>query len=60
MMLGPLNLSKHSLEILSEISAMLLLPDMIDMLANEQAESIQAFISLKLEQFIQSKLDWRG
>lgn len=59
MMLGPAKLDKSSLEVLSEISAMLLLPEMIAMLENGDTASIKAFISQKLEQYIKTKMDWR-
>ncbi|WP_054026149.1 BglG family transcription antiterminator [Bacillus sp. FJAT-28004] len=59
MMLGPLKLDSYSLELLSEISAMLLLPDLLTLLAHDHAASIKLFISKKLEQYIKTKLDWR-
>lgn len=59
MMLGPLKLDKYSLELLSEISAMLLLPDLLTLLENGDAASIQLFISRKLESYIKTKLEWR-
>ncbi|NIK78199.1 mannitol operon transcriptional antiterminator [Paenibacillus castaneae] len=59
MMLGPLKLDSYSLELLSEISAMLLLPDLLALLAHGHAASIKLFISQKLEHYIKTKLDWR-
>ncbi|RCW47904.1 BglG family transcription antiterminator [Paenibacillus prosopidis] len=59
MMLGPVKLDKSSLEVLSEISAMLLLPEMIAVLEHDPAESIKLFISQKLELYIKTKMDWR-
>lgn len=59
MMLGPLNPGKYALEILSEISAMLLLPDTVEALTSGDTSSIKAFISHKLELYIKTKLDWR-
>ncbi|MDQ0112161.1 BglG family transcription antiterminator [Paenibacillus harenae] len=59
MMLGPAKLDKSSLEVLSEISAMLLLPEMIAVLEHDPAESIKSFISQKLELYIKTKMDWR-
>lgn len=59
MMLGPLKLDSYSLELLSEISAMLLLPDLLTLLAHDDAAGIKLFISKKLEQYIKTKLDWR-
>ncbi|MBD2872425.1 BglG family transcription antiterminator [Paenibacillus arenilitoris] len=60
MMLGPAKPGKYSLEILSEISAMLLLPDMIEVLSNGDEAGMKTFISRKLEHYIKTKLDWRG
>ncbi|WP_139991053.1 BglG family transcription antiterminator [Paenibacillus paridis] len=59
MMLGPMKLDPYSLELLSEISAMLLLPELLTVLAHGHAASIKLFISKKLEAYIKTKLDWR-
>lgn len=59
LMLAPNELGKQSLEILSEVSAMLLLPEMIRLLEREDAETIKAFISREFEKYIKSKLEWR-
>lgn len=60
-MLGPRELSKEGLEVLSEISAMLLLPDMIRMLENGTTEQIRQFISNELAGFfLKIKWKWRG
>ncbi|WP_053373026.1 BglG family transcription antiterminator [Paenibacillus sp. FJAT-27812] len=59
MMLGPLKLDAYSLELLSEISAMLLLPDLLAVLENDDTAGIKLFISKKLEHYIKTKLDWR-
>ncbi|WP_419876198.1 BglG family transcription antiterminator [Candidatus Pristimantibacillus sp. PTI5] len=59
MMLGPLKLDTYSLELLSEISAMLLLPELLTVLVHGNAASIKLFISKKLEHYIKTKLDWR-
>ncbi|HUC91052.1 MAG TPA: BglG family transcription antiterminator [Paenibacillus sp.] len=59
LMLGPKRLGKESLEVLSEISAMLLLPEMIDLLRRADAEAIKTFLSQQLEQYIKNKMDWR-
>lgn len=49
LMLAPLELDRASLEVLSEVSAMLLQPEMIRQLEQEEAGSIKAFISQGLE-----------
>lgn len=59
MMLGPLKLDTYSLELLSEISAMLLLPELLTVLEHGNTASIKLFISKKLEHYIKTKLDWR-
>lgn len=59
MMLGPLKLDSYSLELLSEISAMLLLPELLAVLAHDHTAGIKLFISKKLEHYIKTKLDWR-
>lgn len=56
LMLGPRELSKEGLEVLSEISALLLLPDMIRMLESGSAEQIKQFISNELAVFVENKL----
>ncbi|ALS24120.1 MULTISPECIES: BglG family transcription antiterminator [Paenibacillus] len=57
LMLGPRELSKEGLEVLSEISAMLLLPDMIRMLENGTTEQIRQFISNELAGFFENKME---
>ncbi len=59
MMLAPLKLDAYSLELLSEISAMLLMPELIVLLAEGEEASIKRLISKKLESYIKTKLDWR-
>jgi mannitol operon transcriptional antiterminator len=59
LMLGPVQLGKQSLEVLSEISAALLLPETIELLAAEDAESIKDYFSQQLETYIKTTLDWR-
>jgi len=59
LMLAPLELDRVSLEVLSEVSAMLLLPEMIRQLEEEEGESIKAFISQELEALIKTKWEWR-
>jgi mannitol operon transcriptional antiterminator len=58
LMLAPTTLNKQALEVLSEISAMLLLPKMIELLEEGDTEIIRAFISRNMEAFIKTKLEW--
>ncbi|WP_167747208.1 BglG family transcription antiterminator [Cohnella luojiensis] len=58
LMLAPLTLNKQALEVLSEISAMLLLPEMIKLLEDGDTEIIRAFISQTMEAYIKTKLEW--
>lgn len=57
LMLAPRQVEKHSLELLSEISAMLLLPELTQLLQHAETEEIKAFISTQLEKHI--KQNWR-
>lgn len=59
LMLAPKTLSKPGLEVLSEISAMLLLPELIRLLEQEGEEAIRAFLSRNLEVYIKNKMEWR-
>lgn len=59
LMLGPMQLEKASLELLSEISGMLLLTEMITLLEEGSKEEIRSFISRQLEKYMIRKLDWR-
>lgn len=59
LMLAPMNLPRESLEVLSEISAMLLLPEFIDQLKTADREGIRESMAEHLEQFIQTKMEWR-
>ncbi|GAA0134393.1 mannitol operon transcriptional activator MtlR [Paenibacillus sp. YSY-4.3] len=59
LMLGPMKLDKASLEVLSEISGMLLLTDMVMLLEEGSKDEIKGFISGQLEKYIIRKLDWR-
>lgn len=59
LMLAPKRLDKYSLEILSELSAMLLLPELIQLLQHAEAAQIKSFISNQLEQHFKHKLNWR-
>lgn len=55
LMLAPRDLSRPGLEVLSEISAMLLLPELIRLLEEADAEEIKAFVSQELEDFMRQK-----
>jgi mannitol operon transcriptional antiterminator len=57
LMLAPLTLSRESLEILSEVSASLLLPEMIYVLDNGSSEEIRQFLSNRLLDFVQNKIE---
>ncbi|MBP1157416.1 MULTISPECIES: BglG family transcription antiterminator [unclassified Paenibacillus] len=57
LMLGPRELSKEGLEVLSEISALLLRPDMIRMLESGTTEQIKQFISNELAVFFENKTE---
>lgn len=59
LMLGPKEMSKQTVEILSEVSAMLLLPDMIDVLKEEDEAAIKQFISQQFSEFTKIKFEWR-
>lgn len=52
LMLAPRELSRPGLEVLSEISAMLLLPELIRLLEVANAEEIKAFVSQELEDYM--------
>jgi mannitol operon transcriptional antiterminator len=56
-MLGPRELSKESLEVLSEISALLLIPEMIRLLEQGTTEQIKQFISGQLAGFFENKME---
>jgi len=58
-MLGPLELDRQSLEVLSEFSVMLLEPSVIKRLSSDDEASIKQFYSERFEQFIKTKLEWR-
>lgn len=59
LMLAPRQLDQSGLEILSEISAMLLMPEMITVLQSGALLNIKTYISSQLEKYIKNKLDWR-
>lgn len=59
LMLAPRQLDKYSLEILSEISAMLLLPELTELLQHGETSQVKSFISTQLEKHIKQKLNWR-
>ncbi|MGR6764772.1 BglG family transcription antiterminator [Paenibacillus sp. T2-29] len=56
LMLGPRELPKESLEVLSEISALLLQEDMITLLEHGSRDQIANYISTELAEFFHSKL----
>lgn len=58
LMLAPLEIGRSMLEVLSEISAMLLQPEFVQLLEQGDADAIKRFMSRELEEFIESK--WRG
>ncbi|WP_367903418.1 BglG family transcription antiterminator [Paenibacillus sp. PL2-23] len=58
LMLAPDKVSRPMLEVLSEISAMLLQQPFVELLAEGNGEAIKLYLSQELEAFIQSK--WRG
>ncbi|NOV04332.1 BglG family transcription antiterminator [Paenibacillus planticolens] len=55
LMLGPQELSKESLEVLSEISSYLLIPQMIELLKEGSQQEIKQFLSQELEAFLENK-----
>ncbi|MDD9267277.1 BglG family transcription antiterminator [Paenibacillus sp. GCM10023248] len=55
LMLGPQQLSKESLEVLSEISSYLLIPQMIELLKEGSQSEIKQFLSQELEGFLENK-----
>ncbi|MBO7742716.1 BglG family transcription antiterminator [Paenibacillus sp. MWE-103] len=55
LMLGPRELAKESLEVLSEISSYLLVPRMIELLRDGGEQEIKEYLSQELEQFLETK-----
>ncbi|MFD0698697.1 BglG family transcription antiterminator [Paenibacillus sp. GCM10027628] len=55
LMLGPRELSKESLEVLSEISSYLLIPEMIELLKTGSGQEIKQYLSQELAAFLESK-----
>ncbi|ULL18394.1 PRD domain-containing protein [Paenibacillus sp. H1-7] len=55
LMLGPQELPKESLEVLSEISSYLLLPEMIELLRTGEQSEIKQFLSRELTAFLENK-----
>lgn len=55
LMLGPQELSKESLEVLSEISSFLLIPEMIELLKLGSQSEIKHFLSQELAAFLENK-----
>ncbi|MEX1029761.1 MAG: BglG family transcription antiterminator [Paenibacillaceae bacterium] len=60
LMLGPMEMDRQTLEVLSEISAMLLESSVIHSLETQDEEAVKQLLSNKFSNFIQTKLDWRG
>lgn len=58
LMLGPKEMDKQTLEILSEFSVMLLEPGVVKRLKRDEESSIKSFFTKKFEWFIKSKLKW--
>jgi mannitol operon transcriptional antiterminator len=56
-MLGPRELSKESLEVLSEISVLLLIPEMIRLFEQGTKAEIKQFISSELAGFFENKME---
>ncbi|MNW15989.1 hypothetical protein D3C71_2146740 [compost metagenome] len=57
-MLGQKDMPKQTLEILSEVSSMLLLPEMIDVLKTGDEEAVKQFISQRFSEFTKIKFEW--
>ncbi|WP_179232848.1 BglG family transcription antiterminator [Paenibacillus rigui] len=57
LMLGPLELAKESLEVLSEFSALLLLPELITLLEQGSTPEIKQFLSKELLSFYLNKTE---
>ncbi|MGO4500180.1 BglG family transcription antiterminator [Paenibacillus sp. 2RAB27] len=55
LMLGPQELSKESLEVLSEISSFLLIPEMIELLKSGSQTEIKHYLSQELAIFLENK-----
>jgi mannitol operon transcriptional antiterminator len=55
LMLGPRELSKESLEVLSEISSLLLIPEMVELLKTGTQHEIKQFLSQELAAFLENK-----
>ncbi|WP_079914674.1 BglG family transcription antiterminator [Paenibacillus sp. 32352] len=55
LMLGPKELSKESLEVLSEISSYLINPEMIELLKTGETAEIKQFLSRELAVFVENK-----
>lgn len=60
LMLAPEQLTKATLTVLSEFSALLMRPDMIDHLMTSDIATIQLFIAEQLESIIQTTMEWRN
>ncbi|WP_309120905.1 BglG family transcription antiterminator [Paenibacillus sp.] len=58
LMLAPKRLPKRELELLSEISAMLLQEDFIDALQTDDEACIKQYLSYQLEAYIKNNIEW--
>lgn len=58
-MLGPEEMERRTIEILSELSAMLLEDDVIRRLAEDEEQVIKQYFSERFKAFIKTKLEWR-
>jgi len=60
LMLAPQRLARHELELLSEVSAMLLQPEFVDALTTEDPGTILNFLAGQLEEYIHTNIDRSG
>ncbi len=60
LMLGPRELSKESLEVLSEISSLLLLPELVELMETGTQSEIKHFMSMELARFFSKIKRKRG
>jgi mannitol operon transcriptional antiterminator len=59
LMLAPITLNKQALEVLSEISGMLLQPELLLLLEESDSARIRAYVSRNMESYMRTKLEWR-
>ncbi|HZG86451.1 BglG family transcription antiterminator [Paenibacillus sp.] len=60
LMLAPQRLARHELELLSEVSAMLLQPEFVDALTTDDAATILSYLAGQLEEYIHTNIDRSG